>query len=110
MFAFYVECRELAETELTSPLSISLDPAEQFGQTLLQTLGNSLYIQKRNVPDPSFDTAVVRAMQSASFRSFFLIDLLLLAYATDCATKTDADIEGHCVRCSPHHSRCVNIL
>lgn len=35
-------------------------------------------------------------MQPAAIRSLFLIDLLLLAYATDGAAKTDADVERHC--------------
>jgi hypothetical protein len=34
-------------------------------------------------------------MQPASLRSLFLIDPLLLAHATDCAAKPDADVDGH---------------
>jgi hypothetical protein len=34
-------------------------------------------------------------MQPATLGSLFLIDLLFLAHATDCAAKTDADIDWH---------------
>ena len=34
-------------------------------------------------------------MQSASLRSFFLIDPLFLPCATDGATKSNADVQGH---------------
>jgi hypothetical protein len=37
-------------------------------------------------------------MQSAPLRSLFLIDLLLLANATDRAAKPDADVESHRAR------------
>jgi hypothetical protein len=34
-------------------------------------------------------------MQATPFRSLFLIDILRLAYSTDCAAKSDADVDGH---------------
>ena len=74
---------------------MGLDTTEQLRQTLLQPFSNLFDVHERYIPDPSLDTAVVRPMQSASFRSLFLIDLLLLAYATNRTTETDADVEWH---------------
>jgi len=34
-------------------------------------------------------------MQSASLRSFFLIDLLFFSYAPDGTAKSDADVQWH---------------
>ena len=81
----------------------SASPAEVklVEKTLVSPFCDLLDIHQRNIPDPSLDTAVVRPMQPASLRSLFLIDLLFLANATDCAAKTDADIEGHRVRSWP---------
>lgn len=42
----------------------------------------------------SLDVAVIRAMQSAYPGSFFLVDLLLLAHATNCATTADRMSSG----------------
>ena len=36
-------------------------------------------------------------MQSTSFRSLFLIDLLFFPQTSDGATKTDADVQRHCL-------------
>ena len=43
----------------------------------------------------TFDAAVIRPVQPTPFCSLFLIDLLFLSYAADCAAKPDADVEGH---------------
>jgi hypothetical protein len=75
-----------------------LDASEQLGQAFPQPFGNLLDIEQRHVPNPSLDSAVVSPMQSAPFRSFLLVDPLRLAYAADCAAKTDADIDGHRAR------------
>jgi hypothetical protein len=69
--------------------------AEQSWQARLQPSSDLLDIHQRHVPDSPFDAAIVSPMQAAPFRSLFLIDLLGLAYATDCAAKTDADVDGH---------------
>jgi hypothetical protein len=74
---------------------MGLDTTEQLRQTLLQPFGNLFDVHERYIPDSSLDTAVVSPMQPASLRSLFLIDLLLLAYATNRAAETDADVEGH---------------
>jgi len=85
----------LADTALSALSKLFHSNAtEQFSQTFPQSSGNLLDIHQRHVPDSSFDTAVVRAMQPTSLRSLFLIDLLLLAYSAGCAAKTDACHRG----------------
>jgi len=69
--------------------------SKQLGQVLFQSLCNFLDIYERHVPNSALNTAVVRPVQSASFGRLFLIDLLLLANATDRAAKPDANIERH---------------
>src|ERR1700722_18834816 len=64
-----------------------LHTPKQVRQTLLQPFGDLLDGHQRDIPNPSLDAAVVRPMQSALFRSLFLIDFLLLANAADRAAK-----------------------
>src|SRR5713101_1967813 len=72
-----------------------LDPHEQVGEALPQPFSNLLDVHQGYVPDAAFDPAVVRPVQPAPLSGLFLIDPLLLAYATDGTAKSDADVEGH---------------
>jgi len=92
----FVHAVGLADTALSAlSKSLNSDSAKQFSQTLPQSAGDLLDIHQRHISDPALYAAVVRPMQPASFRSLFLIDLLLLAHATDRAAKPDADVDGH---------------
>ena len=73
----------------------NLHALEKTRQRRFQTLGDLLNIHYRDVSDPALDPRIVSPVQPAPLRRLFLIDLLLLAYATDGATKPDADIDGH---------------
>jgi hypothetical protein len=77
------------------PFQFKSKTAEQFRQTSFQTLRNPFDIHQRNVPHSPLYAAVVRPVQPATLRCLFLIDPLLLAYATDCAAKPDPNIDGH---------------
>jgi hypothetical protein len=71
----------------------NLDSIEQFGQALLQSVGDFFDIHQRHVPKAPLNPAAIRPVQSAPLGSLFLIDRLLLAYAADGAAKSDADVE-----------------
>jgi hypothetical protein len=75
---------------------VFLDATKQLRNTFLQSFGNLLNIHERHVPDPAFNSAVVRPVQSASLGGLFLINSQLLAHAADRPAKTDADIGWHC--------------
>lgn len=70
------------------------ETAKQVRQRCFQALGNLFDINQGNIAHTAFDPAIVRPVQPATLRRFLLIDRLFLAYATDCAAKPDADIDG----------------
>ena len=76
-------------------LGILSEAAEQVGQASFQPLCNSLDIDQRDIPHTALDAGIIRPVQPAALRSLFLIDLLLLADATDSAAKPNANIERH---------------
>jgi hypothetical protein len=72
-----------------------LHAAKQISKALLQTLGDLFDIHQGYIPDAALDAAIVRSVQSASLRSLFLVDVLVLPYSADCPAKPDANIERH---------------
>lgn len=95
----YPRSHSLPSFRLCSPGSTPswgvLNPTEQLRQALPQPLRHLLDIHQRHIPNPALDSAVVGPVHPATLGGLFLIDLLFLADATDGATKSDADIEGH---------------
>ena len=77
--------------------TLALDPLKKARQRRFQALGNFFDVHQRNIPHTALDSAVVRPMKAASLCRLFLIDLLLLADATNSATKPDANIYWHWV-------------
>jgi hypothetical protein len=77
------------------------DPAKQFLQADLQTLANLFDVDQGEIPDATFNAAVIGAVKPASFRCFFLANPLPFAHTTDCATKPDADVGWHELPLSP---------
>lgn len=69
--------------------------SKQLWQVLFQSLCDFLDIYERDISDSPFNAAIVRPVQPAPLSRLFLINLLALAYTTDCAAKPDADIEWH---------------
>jgi hypothetical protein len=77
------------------------DPAKKIPQADLQPFANLLDVDQGEIPDTTFNAAVIRAVKPASFRSFFLANPLPFAHATDGATKADADVGWHGLPLSP---------
>jgi hypothetical protein len=95
----YALCISQSRALITGITQKISNATEQVGQAPSQALRNPLDVHKGDVPHSALDAAVVRPVQSASFRCLFLIDLLLLAEASDSAAKTNADVDRHRLSC-----------
>jgi hypothetical protein len=71
------------------------EPTKQLRQRCFQAFGYSFYIHERNVPHPTFHSAIVRSVKPTPLRCFLLVDPLFLTDAADRAAKANADVDRH---------------
>jgi hypothetical protein len=71
------------------------DAIKQITQADLQSRGNLFDVNQGQIPHAALDAAVVGAVKPTSFRSFFLVDLLLFSQTPNSAAKADADVGRH---------------
>lgn len=81
---------------------------EQIGQTLPESFGYLFDVHQRNVPDSALDPNVVGAVQAASLRGLFLIDLLFLADADEWRGQNEYGCRAASRRILPINSQCVH--
>ena len=60
-----------------------------------ETLADPFDIHERQISHSALHSAVVRPVEPATFRRLFLIDALMLPYASNRTAEPNSDIKGH---------------